>query len=69
VRKPEQVQLMIYRTSEDNSNRMMRGGRPSATENGDSIPEQIEALARLKEQGAITESEFEEKKKELLDRM
>jgi uncharacterized membrane protein YdbT with pleckstrin-like domain len=69
VRKPEQVQLMIYRTSEDNSDRMMRGGRPSATENGDSIPEQIEALARLKAQGMITESEFEEKKKDLLGRM
>jgi uncharacterized membrane protein YdbT with pleckstrin-like domain len=69
VRKPEQVQLMIYRTSEDNSNRMMRGGQPSATGNGDSIPEQIEALARLKEQGVITGSEFEEKKKDLLGRM
>jgi uncharacterized membrane protein YdbT with pleckstrin-like domain len=68
VRKPEQVQLMIYRTSEDNSNRMMQG-RPSATETGDSIPEQIEALARLKEQGAITEDEFEVKKRDLLDRM
>jgi uncharacterized membrane protein YdbT with pleckstrin-like domain len=68
VRKPEQVQLMIYRTSEDNSNRMMQG-RPSATETGDSIPEQIEALARLKEQGVITEDEFEVKKRDLLDRM
>jgi uncharacterized membrane protein YdbT with pleckstrin-like domain len=67
VRKPEQVQLMIYRTSEDNSNRMMQG-RPAA-ETGDSIPEQIEALARLKEQGVITEDEFEVKKKDLLDRM
>jgi uncharacterized membrane protein YdbT with pleckstrin-like domain len=68
VRKPEQVQLMIYRTSEDNSNRMMQG-RPAATETGDSIPEQIEALARLKERGMITEDEFEVKKKDLLDRM
>jgi hypothetical protein len=59
---------MIYRTSEDNSNRMMQG-RPSATETGDSIPEQIEALARLKEQGVITEDEFEVKKRDLLDRM
>jgi uncharacterized membrane protein YdbT with pleckstrin-like domain len=68
VRKPEQVQLMIYRTSEDNSSRMMRG-RPSAPETGDGIPEQIEALARLKEQGVISEDEFEAKKRDLLDRM
>jgi uncharacterized membrane protein YdbT with pleckstrin-like domain len=69
VRKPEQVQLMIYRTSEDNSNRMMRGGHSPATESGESIPEQIEALARLKEQGVITDNEFQEKKRDLLDRM
>jgi uncharacterized membrane protein YdbT with pleckstrin-like domain len=68
VRKPEQVQLVIYRTSEDNSNRMMRGG-PSAATTADSIPDQIEALARLKEQGVITEDEFEAKKRDLLDRM
>jgi predicted Zn-dependent peptidase len=68
VRKPEEVQLIIYRTSEDNSNRMMRG-RPSASETEDSIPEQIEALARLKEQGVITEAEFDAKKRDLFDRM
>jgi uncharacterized membrane protein YdbT with pleckstrin-like domain len=69
VRKPEQVQLRIYQATEENSNRMMRSGQPFPTPEGDSIPEQIEALARLRAQGVITEAEFEDKKRELLGRM
>ncbi|RZB28632.1 MAG: hypothetical protein AEth_01892 [Candidatus Argoarchaeum ethanivorans] len=34
-----------------------------------SIPEQIEKLAELKEKGILTDDEFREKKKELLDRL
>jgi len=69
VKKPEQVQLRIYQATEENSNRMMRSGQPFPTPEADSIPEQIEALARLRAQGVITEVEFENKKKELLGRM
>jgi uncharacterized membrane protein YdbT with pleckstrin-like domain len=69
VRRPEQVQLRIYQATEDNSNRKQRSGQPFPTPAANSIPEQIEALGRLKSQGVITEMEFEEKKKELLDRM
>ena len=65
IRKPEQVQLMIYKETEENSNRMMRGGGPSAQ----SIPDQIEALARLRDQGVLSDAEFEEKKQELLKRL
>lgn len=36
---------------------------------GLSIPEQIEQLAKLKEQGILSKAEFEEKKKELLSRL
>ena len=67
VRNPERVQLMIFEESEKNNNRMMQGGRAGAP--GTSIPEQIEALARLKDQGVISEIEFEEKKRDLLNRM
>jgi membrane protein YdbS with pleckstrin-like domain len=67
VRKPEQVQLMIYREIEENNTRMMRPGAPTPT--GGTIPEQIEALARLKEQGVLSEAEFEAKKDELLKRL
>jgi uncharacterized membrane protein YdbT with pleckstrin-like domain len=42
------------------------GAAPGA---GPSIPEQIEALARLRDQGNITAADYERKKAELLDRM
>ena len=64
VRNPERVQLMIYEESEKNNNRMMQ---PRSA--GTSIPEQIEALARLKEQGVLSPAEFEAKKQELLKRL
>lgn len=76
VRKPEQMQLMIYKESEENSNRMMRGGAnapPPAsganTAKSESVVEQIEALGRLRQQGVLSEAEFQAKKEELLKRM
>jgi uncharacterized membrane protein YdbT with pleckstrin-like domain len=66
VRNPEQVQLAIYKEVEENNNRMMR---PQAAPRGDSITDQLEALGRLKNQGVITEMEFETKKQELLKRL
>jgi uncharacterized membrane protein YdbT with pleckstrin-like domain len=68
VRHPEQVQLDIYKESEENSDRMMRGGR-AAQSSSPSIPEQIEALARLREQGVLTNEEFDAKKQDLLKRL
>ena len=65
VAKPEEVQLTIYKETEANNNRMMSPGRSSEP----SVPEQIEALARLKNQGVISETEFEAKKEDLLRRM
>jgi membrane protein YdbS with pleckstrin-like domain len=67
VRHPEQVQLAIYKEAEENGNRMMRGGPASAP--NPSIPEQIEALARLKAQGVLTDEEFDAKKQDLLKRL
>lgn len=70
VRKPEEVQLLIYKESEKNENRMRGPAMHSIQPDGKpSIPEQIEALARLKDQGALSDEEFEAKKRELLDRM
>ena len=68
VRNPEQVQLTIYKETEANNNRMMRPGEPASSAEA-SIPDQIEALARLKEQGVLSETEFETKKQELLKRL
>jgi uncharacterized membrane protein YdbT with pleckstrin-like domain len=75
VRNPEQVQLAIYKETEHNANRMTQpaGGAPAtappAADGGASIPEQIEALARLKQEGAISDAEYETKKAQLLQRM
>ena len=41
----------------------------ATTSKVDSIPKQIEQLAKLKEQGILSETEFEEKKKDLLSRL
>lgn len=69
VRKPEQVQLMIFKETEANTGRMFAGARDLPETDETTIPEQIEALARLKQQGAITDVEFETKKQELLKRL
>jgi len=68
VQKPEEVQLIIYKETEKNENRM-RTPQVLQTHREPTIPEQIEALARLKEQGTLSDEEFEAKKSELLDRM
>lgn len=67
VRDPEGTQLTIYKETEKNNDRMMGRGEPVKGETA--IPDQIEALARLKEQGVISASEFETKKQELLRRL
>jgi uncharacterized membrane protein YdbT with pleckstrin-like domain len=70
VRKPSAVQNEIYRQMEDNENRKYdRIGRPSGGSSVDSIPDQIDRLDELRRRGVLTESEFQEKKAELLRRM
>lgn len=74
IRKPLNVQNEIYRQMEHNENRKFdRVGRNlgggAAAASGVSIPEQIEKLDLLRQKRIITEAEFEEKKRELLDRM
>lgn len=73
VRKPEQVQLMIYKQTEDNSTRVVRGqmgevmGHAAPAE--PSVTEQLEDLGRLRKDGVLTEEEFQAKKAELLKRL
>ena len=73
VRKPEQVQLMIYKQTEDNSTRIVHGQVGTAMSQQErgpaSVTEQLEDLGRLRKQGVITEDEFQAKKAELLKRM
>lgn len=70
VRKPSAIQNEIYKQMEANENRKFDrvgngGGRPA----GESIPDQIAQLDQLRQQGALTQAEFDAKKQQLLDKM
>jgi uncharacterized membrane protein YdbT with pleckstrin-like domain len=67
VRKPHAVQNEIYRQMEafDQSRRQPMMTQPAE----ESIPDQIAKLARLRDEGVLTQDEFEIKKRDLLDRM
>lgn len=74
VRKPNLVQQEIYRAMEAGEERTFRRQAEAhasamGVESGPTIPEQIQSLDGLRRQGAITEEEYEEKKRALLDRM
>jgi uncharacterized membrane protein YdbT with pleckstrin-like domain len=67
IRHPDGVQHEIYRQMETRN--MPVAMAPAPTTPTASVPEQIEQLARLRDQGRITDAEYEAKKAELLDRM
>ena len=82
VRHPDGVQQEIYRQMDTRDRGLptttpTRSGRPSrrrwpgraASVGSDSIPEQIEQLAWLRDAGHITPADYEAKKAELLGRM
>jgi uncharacterized membrane protein YdbT with pleckstrin-like domain len=82
VRHPDGVQHEIYRQMESDAKRDAgRGadaigravaeavGKATGGGGGASVPEQIEQLAKLRDEGNITAAEFERKKADLLDRM
>ena len=79
VRHPDGVQHEIYRQMETRNMGPQYASQmpappaaatPTATAAPTmSVPEQIEQLARLRDQGHITDAEYEQKKAELLNRM
>ncbi|HEY8218417.1 MAG TPA: PH domain-containing protein [Acidimicrobiia bacterium] len=80
VRHPDGVQQEIYRQMESDATRDAGRGADAVGKavadalqkhggGGQSVPEQIEALARLRDQGHITAAEYEKKKAELLEKM
>jgi membrane protein YdbS with pleckstrin-like domain len=70
IRKPSAVQNEIYRQMEANNTRMYGGGHSAApAPAAPSIPDQIAQLDALRQQGVLSETEFAEKKAELLKRM
>ena len=72
IRHPDGVQHEIYRQMEiaehaaDAAQSAWRRRRPRAAA---SVPEQIEPLANLRDQGHITAAEYEQKKAQLLEKM
>ncbi len=72
VRKPSAVQNEIYRQMEQNENRKfdrIGASQPVAGAAGATIPEQIQQLDALRQQGVLTDAEFQAKKADLLRRM
>lgn len=73
IRKPSAVQNEIYKQMELNNTRMyggMGGGRGAGSHGAStSIPAQIAELDQLRQQGVISQAEFEAKKEDLLKRM
>jgi uncharacterized membrane protein YdbT with pleckstrin-like domain len=64
VPHPEAVQVEIYRQMEANGQRMSGAGARPASPIDD-----LERLAGLRDRGAVTEEEFQRKKRDLLDRL
>jgi uncharacterized membrane protein YdbT with pleckstrin-like domain len=76
IRRPADVQKEIYIQMEANENRkydrigtMSHANPAPAAAAAPSIAEQINQLAQLRDQGHLTEAEFQAKKTELLGRM
>ena len=69
IRDPEAVQLQIYRQMEANDRRRGYASRPAAAERPPSVLDDLERLADLRDRGAVTEEEFQRKKRDLLDRL
>ena len=77
VRDPVGVQNILYRqmeiASDGTQSRNDGMSNPQMHHEGDgsgeSIPDQISKLGELRDKGVLTDQEFEQKKRQLLDRM
>jgi uncharacterized membrane protein YdbT with pleckstrin-like domain len=74
IRNPSAVQNEIYKQMEANeikaADRISSGiNRAQGAAGSESIPDQIAKLSALRDQGVLTEDEFQMKKQELLGRM
>jgi uncharacterized membrane protein YdbT with pleckstrin-like domain len=67
VRNPEQVQRTIYQQGERNKERMYQGRPTGPSPASPSVTTELERLAELRDKGVLTESEFQNQKKRMLD--
>jgi hypothetical protein len=71
IRNPEEVQKTISHQGELNKQRMYRGGPQEHAQGGPppaspSTMTELERLAKLRDDGVLTQAEFEEQKKKIL---
>lgn len=71
VRHPEEVQKTIYHQGELNKKRMYQGepaaqGAPASPPSGPSAMSELERLGKLRADGVLTESEFQDQKRKIL---
>jgi uncharacterized membrane protein YdbT with pleckstrin-like domain len=69
IRHPEEVQKVIYEQGEANKKRMYQGDRgntPSAPSASPSTTTELERLAKLRDDGVLTEEEFQAQKAKVL---
>ncbi|MEO1062115.1 MAG: PH domain-containing protein [Actinomycetota bacterium] len=69
VRKPNAVQNEIYHQMEELERDRLHPQAAAPAPAEESIPDQIAQLARLRDEGVLTQDEFEAKKRDLLGRM
>jgi len=71
IRHPEQVQKVIYEQGERNKKRMYQGEQadrptPQASQGAPSTTTELERLAKLRDDGVLTEEEFQAQKAKVL---
>jgi len=70
IRHPEEVQKVIYEQGEKNKKRMYQGDRPvppaPGSQEAPSTTTELERLAKLRDDGVLTEEEFQAQKAKVL---
>ena len=66
IPKPEQLQTLIYKAREDRMFTIQRGGEGEHPGEGKSRAEQLQILARLRDEGKLSDDEFNSQKAKLL---
>jgi uncharacterized membrane protein YdbT with pleckstrin-like domain len=65
---PEEFQALLYRTREQRLQESQRGPAPAAPAAGDAA-DRLEQLARLHSQGVLSDEEYEEKRRKLVEEL